>query len=138
MIFLLAKARLLRLALLSLLLMLIFPFCHQGEPGYIRQYITLAGKKMSYESFGLKTRLPGDPVLVFEAGSRGGVVNFSALFPALSKFTAGIAYDRNGKEESSAKNGYLGQFSAAPASHFRCDESYPDRELYSYDRQQPG
>jgi pimeloyl-ACP methyl ester carboxylesterase len=80
--------------------MLIFPLCHQGQPGYIRQYIAVAGKKMSYESFGLETRLPGDPVLVFEAGSRGGVINFSALFPAVSKFTAGVAYDRNGEEES--------------------------------------
>jgi pimeloyl-ACP methyl ester carboxylesterase len=53
---------------------------------------------MSYESFGLATRQPGSPVLVFEAGfSASGSLFFKNLFSALSKTCAGIGYDRNGE-----------------------------------------
>ncbi len=101
MLLLLAISRLLRLVLLPVLLVLIFPLIHQGQPRYVRLYIMVDGKKMSYESFGLSTRHAGDPVLVFEGGfGASGAVDFNGLFPALSKFSAGIGYDRNGEGES--------------------------------------
>ncbi|HTR29400.1 MAG TPA: alpha/beta hydrolase [Puia sp.] len=92
---------LLRAAILSLVLVLFLPLPHQGQPPYNRQYVTVAGKKMSYKSFGLNTRLPGNPVLIFEAGyGVGGAINFTSLFPALSKTASGLGYDRNGEGES--------------------------------------
>jgi pimeloyl-ACP methyl ester carboxylesterase len=92
-----------RPALLSALWLFVFPLAQQAQSGVRqpypgRQYITVAGKKMSYESFGLATRRPGSPVLVFEAGfSASGSLFFKNLFPALSKTNAGIGYDRNGE-----------------------------------------
>jgi pimeloyl-ACP methyl ester carboxylesterase len=86
---------------LSALWVAIIPLTFLGQSHYTRQYISVAGKKMSYESFGLKTCIPGNPVLVFEGGNlTSGAINFKGLFPALSKFTAGIGYDRNGEGES--------------------------------------
>lgn len=55
---------------------------------------------MAYESFGLRTRRAGDPVLVFESGLGAYSGNFQVLFPGLAKNIAGIAYDRNGLGES--------------------------------------
>jgi pimeloyl-ACP methyl ester carboxylesterase len=73
----------------------------EGQAQYARQYINVAGKKMSFTSFGLANRRPGEPVVVFEAGfGASGAMNFTGLYPALSKFTAGIGYDRNGQGES--------------------------------------
>jgi pimeloyl-ACP methyl ester carboxylesterase len=86
---------------LSALWLAIIPLTFLGQTHYTRQYIIVAGKKMSYESFGLKTRIPGNPVLVFEGGNlASGAINFKGLFPALSKIAAGIGYDRNGEGES--------------------------------------
>jgi pimeloyl-ACP methyl ester carboxylesterase len=66
-----------------------------------RQFVTVAGKKMSYTSFGLNNRRPGEPVVIFEAGfGASGAVDFTVLYSGLSKFTAGIGYDRNGDGES--------------------------------------
>jgi pimeloyl-ACP methyl ester carboxylesterase len=87
---------------------LIFSFCWVIQPyfteaqtRYTRQYVNVAGKKMSYESFGLKNRHPGAPVFVFEGGfGVGGAKNFDKLFPELSKISAGIGYDRNGEGDS--------------------------------------
>jgi len=92
-----------RAALLSMLWLLFFPLTQQAQsrdqqpyPG--RNYVNVAGKKMSYESFGLATRRPGSPILVFEAGfSASGSLFFKNLFPALSKISSGIGYDRNGE-----------------------------------------
>ena len=87
-----------RVGLLLAMALLIFPFTQQGQSPYPRQYITVAGKKMSYTRFGLTTRRPGSPVLIFEAGfGASGSIGFKQLFPALSKFAAGIGYDRNGE-----------------------------------------
>jgi pimeloyl-ACP methyl ester carboxylesterase len=73
----------------------------QLQTEYTRQFVTVAGKKMSYESFGLGNRHSGLPVFVFEGGyGVGGAKNFEAMFPELSKISAGIAYDRNGEGES--------------------------------------
>ncbi|MRG44112.1 alpha/beta fold hydrolase [Chitinophaga sp. SYP-B3965] len=58
--------------------------------------VTVEGKKMGYTSYGLETRKPNTPVLVFEAGLGSGGGSYELLFPALSQKTAGIAYDRNG------------------------------------------
>jgi pimeloyl-ACP methyl ester carboxylesterase len=81
--------------------LLIFPFSTLGQTRYKRQFVVVAGKKMSYESFGLKTRCPGAPVLVFEGGfGVGGAKDFQLLFADLSKNSAGIGYDRNGEGES--------------------------------------
>ena len=93
--------RCLRLMLLFAGGLLLFPYRPMGQSPYPRQFITVAGKKMSYTSFGLKTRRPGKPVLVFEAGlGAGGAKNFACLFPGLSKKYAGIGYDRNGEGQS--------------------------------------
>jgi pimeloyl-ACP methyl ester carboxylesterase len=73
----------------------------QPQTKYTRQFVTVAGKKMSYESFGLKDRHSGAPVFLFEGGfGVGGAKNFEAMFPQLSKISAGIAYDRNGEGDS--------------------------------------
>ena len=78
--------------------MLLFPFIDQAQTQYARQYIRVAGKKMSYTSFGLATRRPGEPVILFESGYGGaGSLTSTNLYPALSKFAAGIGYDRNGE-----------------------------------------
>jgi pimeloyl-ACP methyl ester carboxylesterase len=72
-----------------------------GQTRSPRQYLTVAGKKMSYTSFGLADRKPGEPVIVFEAGfGASGAVDFTSLYPALAKGAAGIGYDRNGDGES--------------------------------------
>lgn len=60
------------------------------------QSVVVDGKKMAYKSFGLETRKPGEPVLVFESGFGSGGGAYEVLFPALSQKVAGIAYDRNG------------------------------------------
>jgi hypothetical protein len=57
-----------RLSLLFAGWVLLFPYRPMGQSPYPRQFIPVDGKKISYTSFGLKTRRPGDPVLVFEAG----------------------------------------------------------------------
>ncbi len=104
-----AFTRWFRPVLLSMMWLLVFPPAQQAQsrdgqphpgrqpfPG--RQYIMVAGKQMSYESFGLATRHPGSPVLIFEAGfSASGSLFFKNLFPALSNICAGIGYDRNGE-----------------------------------------
>jgi pimeloyl-ACP methyl ester carboxylesterase len=91
----------LRLVLAVATLILGFPLVHKGQPHYTRQYITVAGKKMSFTSFGLANRRPGKPVVIFEAGfGAPGAVDFTTLYPALSKWVAGIGYDRNGEGES--------------------------------------
>jgi pimeloyl-ACP methyl ester carboxylesterase len=91
----------LRRSLLLVLTMLCLPAIHQAQTRYSRQYLSVAGKKMAYETFGLANRRPGDPILIFEAGfAASGSMNFTHLFPALSKFAAGIAYDRNGDGDS--------------------------------------
>lgn len=98
-----ALIRWFRPVLLSTIGLFVFPPAQQAQSGVRqpypgRQYITVAGKKMSYESFGLATRRPGSPVLIFEAGfSASGSLFFKNLFPALSKICAGIGYDRNGE-----------------------------------------
>jgi pimeloyl-ACP methyl ester carboxylesterase len=68
--------------------------CAQG--GYQKKSVTVNGRKMGYESYGLETRKPGDPVLVFESGLGSGGGAYELLFPALSQKTAGFTYDRNG------------------------------------------
>ena len=85
--------------LLATILILVLPKSpHAQSP---RQTVLVAGKKMSYESFGLTKRRPGEPVLVFEGGfAVSGANSFSNLYPALSKFAAGIGYDRNGDGQS--------------------------------------
>ena len=91
----------LRLILAVSLLILGFPLVHEGQPHYTRQYLAVAGKKMSFTSFGLADRRPGQPVVVFEGGfGVTGALDFTILYPALSKFAAGIGYDRNGEGES--------------------------------------
>lgn len=60
------------------------------------KHATVDGKKMGYQSYGLETRKPGAPILVFESGLGSGGGSYGLLFPALSQKTAGIAYDRNG------------------------------------------
>jgi pimeloyl-ACP methyl ester carboxylesterase len=91
----------LRMVLFSVSCLIIFPFFTVGQTHYARQFVMVAGKKMSYESFGLKTRRSGAPVLVFEGGfGVGGAKNFEGLFQELSKVSAGVAYDRNGEGES--------------------------------------
>lgn len=57
---------------------------------------TVEVKKMGYVSYGLQTRKPDAPVLVFESGLGSGGGAYELLFPMLSQKTAGIAYDRNG------------------------------------------
>ena len=90
-----------RLSLLFAGWVFLFPYRPMGQSPYPRQFIPVDGKKISYTSFGLKTRRPGDPVLVFEAGfSAGAVQNFACLYPALSKKYAGVSYDRNGEGQS--------------------------------------
>jgi pimeloyl-ACP methyl ester carboxylesterase len=89
------------LVLAVALLILGFPLVHEGQPHYPRQYITVAGKKMSFSSFGLTNRRSGEPVIIFEGGfGASGAVDFARLYPALSKLAAGIGYDRNGEGES--------------------------------------
>ena len=73
--------------------------CHDK---YQTNFVRVDGKKMGYESFGLKTRTAGDPVLVFESGLGADSRNFQILFPSLAKNIPGIAYDRNGLGESEA------------------------------------
>ena len=91
----------LRRSLLLVLTILCLPAIHQAQTPYTRQYISVAGKKMAYETFGLANRRPGDPILIFEAGfAASGSMNFTHLFPALSKFAPGIGYDRNGDGDS--------------------------------------
>lgn len=110
-----ALVRRFRPAILSMMGLLVFPAVQQAQSGVGhthpgrqphparepfpgRQYITVAGKKMSYESFGLARRHPGSPVVIFEAGfSASGSLFFKPLFPALSTTCAGIGYDRNGE-----------------------------------------
>lgn len=58
--------------------------------------VNVDGKRMGYESYGLETRQPNTPVLVFESGLGSGGGAYQILFSALSQQTAGIAYDRNG------------------------------------------
>jgi pimeloyl-ACP methyl ester carboxylesterase len=95
------KNRCFRLSLLFAGWVLLFPYRPLGQSPYPRQFIPVDGKKISYTSFGLKTRRPGDPVLVFEAGfGAGAVQNFACLYPALSKKYACISYDRNGEGQS--------------------------------------
>jgi pimeloyl-ACP methyl ester carboxylesterase len=78
--------------------MLLFPFIDRAQTQYVRQYIRVASKKMSYTSFGLATRRPGAPVILLESGYGGaGSLTFTSLYPSLSKFAAGIGYDRNGE-----------------------------------------
>ena len=60
--------------------------------------ILVKGKKVAYQAFGLETRKPGTPVIVFESGGGGG--SFHQLFPLLFSSTSGIAYDRNGMGKS--------------------------------------
>ncbi|HTI93736.1 MAG TPA: alpha/beta hydrolase [Puia sp.] len=80
---------------------LLFPNHLPAQSPYPRQFIPVDGKKISYTSFGLQTRRPGDPVLVFEAGfGAGSVQNFDCLYPALSKKYAIVSYDRNGEGQS--------------------------------------
>lgn len=94
-------ARYLQLVLFFSGWLLILPFVTEGQTIYTRQFITVYGKRMCYESFGLKNRHPGDPVLVFEGGfGVAGAENFDKLFPKLSTFSSGIGYDRNGEGES--------------------------------------
>jgi hypothetical protein len=57
-----------------------------GQSPYPRQFIPIDGKKISYTSFGLKTRRAGDPVLVFEAGFGAGLCRiFPVFFPPCQK-----------------------------------------------------
>jgi len=85
----------------KLLFLLLIPLMGRTQPVVKRQYATVAGKKMSYTSFGLLTRHPGAPVLVFEAGmGASGSVEFRILYPGLEKLAAGIGYDRNGEGAS--------------------------------------
>jgi pimeloyl-ACP methyl ester carboxylesterase len=78
--------------------MLFISLVLQAQNSPVRQYIAVAGKKMSYTSFGLSTRRPGEPVILFEAGyGAAGSLSFSGMYAALSKFAAGIGYDRNGE-----------------------------------------
>jgi pimeloyl-ACP methyl ester carboxylesterase len=91
----------LRLVLAVASLMLGCPLVHEGQLHYTRQYVTVAGKKMSFTSFGLANRQSGDPVVIFEAGfGATGAVEVTHLYPALSKLVAGVGYDRNGEGES--------------------------------------
>lgn len=87
--------------LLCAILSIMIPSINVGQPQYARHYITVVGKKMSYEGFNLKNRRLGTPLLIFEGGfGVGGAEDFKDLFPALSKISAGIGYDRNGVGES--------------------------------------
>jgi pimeloyl-ACP methyl ester carboxylesterase len=73
--------------------------CHDN---YQTEFVSVDGKIMAYESFGLTARKPGDPVLIFESGLGASSRNFQLLFPTLAKNIQGIAYDRNGLGESEA------------------------------------
>jgi len=87
-----------RLVLAVALLILGFPLVHEGQPHYTRQYITVAGKRMSFTSYGLVNRRAGEPAIIFEAGfGASGAQDFTCLYPGLSKSMAGIGYDRNGE-----------------------------------------
>ena len=85
----------------KLLFLLLIPAAARTQPAIARQYVTVQGKKMSYTSFNLPVRRPHTPVLVFEAGmGLSGSVDFRILYPGLTKFVAGIGYDRNGEGDS--------------------------------------
>ncbi|WP_431216472.1 alpha/beta fold hydrolase [Puia sp. P3] len=85
----------------KLLFLLLLPAMGRAQNKITRQDITVEGKKMTYTGFNLYARRPHTPVLVFEAGMGvSGSVDFQVLYPGLSKFAAGIAYDRNGEGAS--------------------------------------
>ena len=93
--------RLLRLLLLSLWGIMEFPLTHWAQSPPVRQFVTVAGKKMCYTSSGLKDRKPGEPVIVFEAGfSAAGTLVFNTIFPAVTKIAPTVAYDRNAEGQS--------------------------------------
>lgn len=71
-----------------------------GQSVYQKKYVTVNGSKMGYESYGLETRKPDAPVLVFESGLGSGGGAYQMLFPLLAGKTTGIAYDRNGLGDS--------------------------------------
>jgi len=82
----------------KLLFLLLLPAMGLAQGKITRQYIKVEGKKMSYTSFNLLQRRTHTPILVFEAGMGvSGSIDFRILYPGLSKFAAGIAYDRNGE-----------------------------------------
>lgn len=86
---------------LAVTALILLPLKHEAQTHYTRQYITVAGKKMSYTSFGLTNRRLAEPVVVFEAGfAVTGALDFTCLYPGLSKSVAGIGYDRNEEGES--------------------------------------
>lgn len=94
-------AHTIHLVLALTLLILGFSLRHEGQSLYPRQYITVAGKKMSFTSFGLANRRSGEPVVIFEGGfGVAGAQDFTCLYPGLLRSVAGIGYDRNGEGQS--------------------------------------
>src|ERR1700761_65732 len=84
-----------------LLLILLFPSTHQAQTPPVRQFTTVAGKKMCYISAGLENRNPGEPVIILEAGFGGaGTLIFNNIFPDVAKIAPTISYDRNGEGAS--------------------------------------
>ncbi len=55
---------------------------------------------MAYKSYGLSSRKPGEPVIVFEAGGGSGKESFEFIRPVLSKNMAWVMYDRPGLSQS--------------------------------------
>jgi pimeloyl-ACP methyl ester carboxylesterase len=91
----------LRLTAAAILLILGFPLVHEGQPHNPRQYITVAGKRMSFTGYGLANRRAGEPVLIFEAGfGASRAVEINSFYPGISRSIAAVGYDRNGEGES--------------------------------------
>lgn len=87
----------------SILLPIIFTSLNlYSQTGNQTEFITVAGKKMAYRSFGLTNRKAGEPVIVFEGGGGSGKESFGFLLPVLPKNMPWIMYDRAGLSESEA------------------------------------
>ena len=103
---------------LSILVVLLTTWSSFSQTAYKTEFYSVAGKKMAYKSFGLKSRKPGQPVIVFESGLGAGGGNFESLFPSLVGIACGIAYDRNGIGQSQADSTVRGDEDVVNRLHF--------------------
>ena len=80
--------------------LVLITFCGFSQNVHETQFITINGKKTAYSTSVLKTRKPGEPLIVFESGAMTPKENWDTLFNYIPKNTAWVTYDRPGIGQS--------------------------------------
>lgn len=78
-------------------LLLLLPFISIEAQSH---FIEVKGTKMHVETAGLNTRMPGEPVIIFESPSLGTIHDWDGIFQKTAEIAPVIRYDRSGLGKS--------------------------------------